>query len=318
VRAKDGGINGKSKLADWLDREVFAGGLMRDVWRGRGMQTWINATDLYNGTTFAFTPTYFAALCSDLGSVRIADAVAASMAVPIVFAPIVAAPFVEQCAAPPAWVAKARADRTAPALVRKTAEAFETYRDPERQKYLHLVDGGVIDNLGLTSLTLARQTSATPIGPLSPRDAVRLRRLTFLVVDAEQIRSSDWQKSAKGPSGGQVVGALANIVIEAPNRASYDSFRRVLSDWERDVRAYRCALPATEVAALRGSVVDWRCDDVRFTLDMIAFADLPAEQRGKLGATATRVSLPRETIDALIAAGRDTMAQNPSALALTR
>ena len=52
-------------------------------------EVWINASDLYNRTPFPFTPAMFEGLCSDISQVQVADAVAASMAVPLVFAPVV-------------------------------------------------------------------------------------------------------------------------------------------------------------------------------------------------------------------------------------
>ncbi|MES1202644.1 MAG: patatin-like phospholipase family protein [Pseudomonadota bacterium] len=318
ARALRGGVNDRTKLADWLDREVYAGGTMSQVWNGRGGQVWINATDFYNGITFAFAPIYFSALCSDLGSVRIADAVAASMAVPVVFSPVLAEAYPEHCLAAPDWVARATADHGASASVRRTAQAFAGYRDPEHQRYLHLVDGGVLDNLGLTSLSLARQTTDTPIGPLSPRDAVRLRRMTFLIVNAEKIRSSNWQLTTQGPSGIQVADTIADLIIESPNRATYDQFRTLVRDWEKDVRAYRCGLSAEEVARQRGDAAGWDCADIHFAVDMVSFSDLDPAATAQLGAAPTRVSLPSNLIDALIAGGRDGVQRNPLVLALTR
>src|SRR5262249_43230976 len=64
ARLMQGGLNGPDLLADWLDKEVFAGGRMRDI--SSRPRIVINATDLYNGTPFAFTPAYFQAVCSDL------------------------------------------------------------------------------------------------------------------------------------------------------------------------------------------------------------------------------------------------------------
>lgn len=317
ARALRGGVNDRTKLADWLDREVFAGGTMSQVWNGSGRQVWINATDFYNGTTFAFTPPYFSALCSDLGSVRIADAVAASMAVPVAFSPVLAAPYPDRCGALD-WVARAADDRAAPAGVRRTAQAFRNYRDPERQKYLHLVDGGVLDNLGLTALSLAHQTADTPIGPLTPRDAVRLRRMTFLVVNSEKIRATNWQRTPQGPSGVEVAETLADLIIESPNRSSYDLFRGLVRDWEKEVRAYRCSLSQDDVARLRGDVAGWDCAGVHFAVDMVSFSDLDSAATAKLGAAPTKVSLPHDVIDALIAGGRAGVQRNPSVLALTR
>jgi NTE family protein len=183
---------------------------------------------------------------------------------------------------------------------------------------LHLVDGGVLDNLGLKSLSLMRETAGTPYGPLSERDAVRLRRFVFLVVNAEQIRSANWQLSPRAPSGKQVVETLANVIIESPNRSSYDSFRTLVARWESDVRGYRCGLSNEEVVRLRGNSAGWDCKDVHFAVDMFSFSDLEHETAAQLGAAPTQVSLPRDLIDALISAGRSGVKQNATLLALTR
>jgi NTE family protein len=296
---------------------VFDHGAMRDIWNVHGVQVWLNATDLYNGTTFAFAPVYFQALCSDLGSVRIADAVASSMAFPLAFRPVLLAPYPTHCELLPAWTSEAD-DHEAPALVRRTAQAFAAYRDPARQPYLHLVDGGVLDNLGLTSLSLMRETAGNAYGPLTARDAVRVRRLTFLVINAEQARRSTWQRTARGPNGSETAGALFGIAIESPNRSAYDSFRLLMADWERDLRAYRCGLAPDEVVRLRGSLHAWNCGDIHIAVDMLSFADLDEATRTRIGNAPTRVTLPSETVDVLIEAGRSGVQANATAAALTR
>ena len=152
ARAYDGALNERDRLGDWLNTEVFHNGVVADLWRPGRTRTWINATDLYNGVPFAFVPAYFDALCSDLAAVRIADAVAGSMSVPVIFRPVVVAAYAPQCKSPlPDWVATAQRDRQASELVRSTARAFESYRDPARVRFVHLVDGGVADNFGLSN-----------------------------------------------------------------------------------------------------------------------------------------------------------------------
>jgi len=228
---------------------------------------------------------------------------------------VLLAPYPTHCEPLPTWTANA-GDHAAPALVRRTALAFAAYRDPARQPYLHLVDGGVLDNLGLTSLSLMRETAGNAYGPLSARDAVRVRRLTFLVINAEQTRRSTWQTTARGPSGSETAGALFGIAIESPNRSAYDSFRLLMADWERALRAYRCGLVRDEVARLRGSVDGWDCNDIHIAVDMLSFADFDEATRARIGDAPTRVTLPRETIDALIEAGRSGIQHNGAALAL--
>lgn len=311
--AARGGVNDQRLLADWLDAEVFSGARMGALMQGPALS--LNAADLYNGVPFAFTPATFDALCSDLAQVRVGDAVAASMAVPVVFTPVLIEPRGRACTPLPAWISQAPTDRDAPALVRSAALALASYRDA--MPYVHLVDGGLIDNLGLSSWVLARLTASNAYAPFSPQDAVRLRRFAVFVVNAEGVPDIDWNASAQSPSGAAVIDRSYDIVIEAANRASYDAYRNMLTNWRRDLIAWRCALSPAEARAL-GAPAGWRCDALTMQADMIRFADLDEPARTEIGGAPTRVTLPAEQVDELIATGRVLVERNALAQSLTR
>jgi hypothetical protein len=176
-------------------------------------------------------------------------------------------------------------------------------------KFVHLMDGGVVDNFGLSSLITIRSASGTPYGPFSPRDAVRIKRLTFLVINAEMSAAGDWALKAAGPNGPTVIEAALGAAVNAPKRAAADAFALTLADWQRDLVAYRCSLSLEEAAGL-GAGPGWDCKDLTFRMDVISFADLPQAQFEKLGAAPTQVSLPKELVDDLIAGGREVIATN--------
>ena len=309
ARLMQGGLNGPDRLADWLDKEVFDGAKMRDL--PNRPRIVINATDLYTGAPFAFAAPWFQAICSDLGEVRVADAVAASMAVPLAFRPIVVESYAQGCASPlPEWVARAAKDRAAPFLLREAARAFQLYRDPSRMKFVHLADGGVVDNFGVSSLVMLRRASQTSYGPFSARDAVQIKRLTFLVINAEMSASGDWALKAEGPDGPQLAEAALGVAVNAPKRAAADAFASMLAEWERELIDFRCALPEAEARQL-GAAPGWDCRSVDFRMDVVSFADLPQTQYEELGAAPTQVSLPKELIDDLISGGREAIGLNP-------
>lgn len=88
-RAFAGGINDSTGFPRWLDANLFHGatfGQFRAIGKPR---VWINASDIYNRTPFVFGAVTFNAICSDLSQYPLADAVAASAAVPVAFAPVV-------------------------------------------------------------------------------------------------------------------------------------------------------------------------------------------------------------------------------------
>lgn len=307
-RFMQGGLNGPDKLSSWLDKEAFHGAHMRDL--RAAPRIVINATDLYSGAPFAFADPWFEAICSDLPSVKLSDAVAASMSVPIAFRPVVLKTYADECSSPlPLWVSRVEHDRAAPILLRETARSFRFYRDTSRMKYLHLTDGGVADNFGVSSLVTLRAAAQTPYAPFSARDAVKIRRLTFFIVNAERDAEGPWALRESGPDGAQLIDAALSVAVNAPKRAAADAFKGTLETWKADTIAWRCALTPDQAAAL-GAAPDWNCKDLDVRLDMISFADLSEPRFADLGKAATAVSLPRDQIDKLIAGGQQAIAQN--------
>lgn len=307
-RLMQGGLNGPDKLSNWLEKEVFGESRMRDL--RTAPRIVINATDLYSGAPFAFSEPWFEAICSDLSSLKLSDAVAASMSVPVAFRPVVVKSFASECPSPlPAWVTKAEWDKSAPFLLRETARSFRFYREPERMKYVHLTDGGVADNFGVSSLVTLRAAGQTAFAPLSMRDAVRMRSFTFLIINAERDAEGDWALRESGPDGTQLIETAMSIAVNAPKRAAADALRDTLQSWRQDTVAWRCSLP-TEDAQQLGAPPGWDCKDLTVRMDVIAFADLKDKRFATLGKAATAVSLPKKDIDALIEGGRQVVVQN--------
>src|SRR4051812_6766231 len=121
-RAISGGVNEDTRFRTWLDEHLFEGATFAQLLTERRPRIWINATDIYNGTPFVFGKTAFSAICSDLANYPIANAVAASAAVPLVFAPVVLEAYPDQCNPPlPDWIEKARNDPNASPLLRAYA-----------------------------------------------------------------------------------------------------------------------------------------------------------------------------------------------------
>jgi NTE family protein len=243
IRLLRGGLNDRTNLGTWLDKEVFKGASFADVYKRRKPDIWINATDVYNRTPFLFIPPVFNAICSDINTFSIAEAVQASMSVPVVFAPVLLQSFPENCPVPASpWIDTVLANPEASNTVKATARALKNYRDPAVMKYVKLVDGGVTDNFGLSSILIGRTASRTTYGPFTSQDVVRLRSMLFLVVDAGRGPSGDWALETGGPSGFDMALAATDTAIDAAARASYDGFRLMMSQWQQNIIEYRCSL----------------------------------------------------------------------------
>ena len=303
IGAVQGGVNGPREIAGWLDREVFKGARLSDM---RGPPILLNAADLRAGVPFTFAAPWFEALCSDLGSVRVADAVAAASAYPLGIKPVPLEAYPETCSsASLPWAERLLADPGTSTMARATAATMAGYHAGTGGRYLHLLDGGMVDNFGLTGLSIQHEASGLPYGPLlTAESAVRLRRLRMIVVNAEQIGGPAPADEPRGPGGASLIQAVAGHTVDAAKYHAYDAFAGKLEQWQEETVAWRCALPPAEAKRL-GAPEGWDCADLTFTVQMIGFADLPPARAARLGNLPTRLSLPAADIDLAIEAGRD-------------
>ena len=306
-----GGANDRSNLPRWLDRHLFEGATFRSILAKKRPTVWINASDIAHHTPFVFEPETLRALCSDLADVPISDAVAASAAVPVIFAPVTLETFPDRCAYEmPRWVRWASEQANAPALLKGYARALKAYRDAGQVRWLRLLDGGLTDNFGLAGLTIARAAADTPYAPMSPRRAARLKRALFLVVNSGRGSDTEWTRTEAGPTVAPLLMAVVDTGIDASVRQGFDAFQLTVARWQQDLIDWRCRLSPAEVARLVGTTRGWNCRDVKFLTGEVAFDQLP-EEKEKLMAIATRFVLPADEVDLLIEAGRKATRRNP-------
>jgi len=310
-RALGGGVNTDERLRDWYNANLFHGATFGAVIARRRPILLINATDVYSRTPFVFAPQTFSALCSDITKYQLAEAVAASGAVPGAFAPVVLKAYHGACNVPlPQWVVEAAKDTSGSPLVHSFAKAM-VLAHTGQVKYIKLFDGGMVDNYGLSGITIMRTASQTPYGPLRPEEAVNLRRLLFLVVDAGRGPAGRWDQTLEGPSGKELVGAVFDAIIDANSRSSYAAFEATMKNWRDAIVRWRCGLKSAEVARLRGKRGPWNCSDLKITVGRVAFNALDAKRAEFLNKVRTSLTLPPETVDAVAQAGGDALQLNP-------
>jgi NTE family protein len=304
MRMLGGGLNARENFGDRLDRRVFHGATFADIFRRQGPDIRIHATDLYHRVPFPFIPPlFFSFLCSDLSRYSVAEAVAASMAVPVLFAPIVVRTYPESCQPLPAELASIRAKPDASRVLNSIAKAVAAYRDPTRVKFIKLADGGLTDNFAVTNLTLSRLAYGTPYAPMTERDAVRIRRLLLIVVDASQGPNGDWTHEEAGPSGVDLAIAATDASVDAAARHAVDALGRMIQEWQQSVIAFRCALKPADVIRL-GGPAEWNCSDVKFSLVYLAVDELESPLRERIEAVPTRLTLEAGQVDTAIEGAR--------------
>ena len=85
------------------------------------------------------------------------------------------------------------------------------------------MDGGLTDNLGLTGILLERLSASQPYEPLTEREAVKMKRLLFIVVDAGRPPGGDWAKNVS-TGATDLIQAVADTAVDANIRNTYEAF----------------------------------------------------------------------------------------------
>jgi NTE family protein len=206
----------------------------------------VTATDLTTGAPFEFTPEQFALICSDLDSVPLSFAVAASSSVPLLLSPMTLRNYAGSCQSPAPLDGGHEADLNLSARLLQIIAG--SYRNAEERPYIHLVDGGIVDNLGVRSL-LERTVAAGSLGAsFSGRPPGSVRNIVLFSVNSERDTTDRIDKSDRVPSTSQV---LDSLVFGAGSRMTTET-TAMMSDVARrlsgELQAAR-SLPGSPFAA---------------------------------------------------------------------
>lgn len=298
-------------MAAVYDRLVFNGATYADL-RKRGLpMISVNATDLAGGVPFPFTQSSFNFLCSDLDSFPVSRAVAASSGLPILLSPITLTSHRAACRDhPPPNAPPAAQNNDANRLSRASvlARSAERQMDPERTGYLHLVDGGVSDNLALRSLSNAL-IQLDDNDALVRRLAPATRRVIVISVDGQSTIDPTLGQRRVVSGLGQIFSAVSSTQIDA-----YSFETLILADQQvkalaEKLRRIRCEQSPT--------LAGHSCADVKGALIQISLASVEDETtRLRLQALPTSLTLPDADVDALMQQGEILVRTNPELRAL--
>jgi len=253
----------------------------------------INATDMVKGSQFTFTQSQFDPICADLSRFPIARAVAASSNFPLAFSPLAINSYPGTCGyTEPKWVQQALGDLPANPRRYYRARMLRTYEEADR-RYVHLLDGGVADNIGLRGPLTSIRSSDVDWSVLHKINLEEVRKLVVIVVDARNEVKSGLDKSPRAPGTLAVVNAIATTPLD---NYSFDSIELLQDTFRRRDDAQRRQPDLHQVQLYRIYV---GFDQIKDDAEREAFL-----------ATKTSFDLPRERVDALRRKGAELLRQS--------
>ena len=255
----------------------------------------MNATDMTHGLRIGFNQDAFDVICSDLSRFPVARAAAASSAVPMLLSPITMRNYAGTCGfkIPEGFeeILKGRAISERQLFL---ANNIAPFLDSQKKPYIHLVDGGVADNLGLRAV-LDRVTPQRERLGNDQRDSNGKRPQGRLYC-CECRNAAGYQVGQIGgysSPGCDDVGLLldSDRAVQPRNHRSHQ--RKVLRSWADEIKAQRCKGEAVSTAP--GS-----CGDIEFYVVEVKFDALKDEaERMHFKRLPTSFKMPAEEVDKL-------------------
>jgi NTE family protein len=276
--------------AEYYDRVLFHGATFADLVAQPGRPfLLINATDIALGARFEFTQDAFDLVRSDLSPFPLSRAVAASSAFPVWLSPIVLKNHsAEYPSAEPSWIHAALTDPAASSRLKNLALQTRSYIDGDRRRFIHLLDGGIADNLGLRGTVdraIARDwpTGLSPGGPL--RNA---RRIAVIIVDAHIDRDHGWNTRDRSPGLVAVLGSISSAAVSRYSFETIELFRESTARLAREIEASRRGTGLNQTAELAIYTVELHFSQLSDDADRRFFNSVP-----------TRLQLPAKAVDRL-------------------
>jgi NTE family protein len=278
------------RATEYYNKILFHDATFADMMKPDRPMIVINASDLAFGVRFSFIQDYFNLLCSDLRSFPVASAVTASSAVPVVFNPIVVENYAGcdefKLSSLMAQLAS-RSDELA-----QMFKGLQSYNDKENRKYIHFVDGGITDNMGLRAMADVVAISGGPMAMINKMQRTIPRHVVFLSVNASTEHKSDMDQTTKQPSMLESLNAMTDVQLHRYNAATIDQVRQGQKSW------------AAQVSTPEHQVKTYFIE--------VNFNDVPQPQlKLFLNKIPTSFSLTDEQVDTLISSARSLLRDNP-------
>ncbi|HSR10063.1 MAG TPA: patatin-like phospholipase family protein, partial [Thermodesulfobacteriota bacterium] len=295
------------------DEHVFERKTFGDIAASRAPFILVNATDLSLGSYFTFNQETFDLICSDLSRTPVSRAVAASSAVPMILTPITLDNFAGSCNYEvPGWMKKALEEPSFSRRRSQQAQHLSSYLDLKKRPFIHLVDGGISDNLGLRGAIDSVEARGGIWPSLQHLGWENTRKVVFIIVNAEKEPEPTPDRLERILPTAQVVQAVTRIQMTRYNFETIELLREKFRRWGEEIRLQRCGARANVTAENQPAAERGSCGDIDFYLVEVDFTALkdPSE-RALFRSLPTSFYLPAGTVDRIRDAGRKILTQAP-------
>lgn len=296
--------------AELYDHEVFDAAVFSQLEHNGRPLVILNATNLGPGRRFDFSQDYFDAIGSRLDQYPVSRAVAASSAFPFLLSPISLKNYPQaEGYEPPPWYRGALEPRDWAEPRYNAAKNLHVYLD-KQNAYVHLMDGGLADNIGARAVLDAYER-----GFIRTRiNQGKIKHLVLIVVNARTESEDTLSRQESPPWIFTVAEKTATIAMDNYSFESIDRFRSELKgrvQTQKDLEAANRRLAEYCPQAPKFPPFPADVDTYLVEINFKAVALLPGEDPRYYLDLPTNFKLSREQLDKLIAIGPKLLKASP-------
>lgn len=284
--------HGRTEMAiRYYEDILFNGATFADLEAAGGPLLFINASDLAQGTRFSFTQEYFDLLCSDIADFPVARAVTASSAVPVLFNPVILENY-EGCDGGAYEQQLGQSRQYNSTQTQQLFDDLHSYSDKVNRRYIHLVDGGITDNLGLLAI---HETTEAMGGVAAVMERLNMEPSpTFLVISVNASTKPQYNlgKRKRPPSIEAAVSAMSDVQLHRYNAATIDLIKQRLEEWDEELG-------------------DGAIDTHHYFVDLSFEAITDVDRLQFINQIPTSFNLDEEQVDEVIKAGQNLLFSHP-------
>jgi NTE family protein len=288
--------------AELYDSDIFDAATFERLQRNARPFLILNATNLGADRRFDFTQEYFDALGSRLDLYQVSRAVAASSAFPYLLTPITLKNYpVAEGYRAPWWYKNATDPKNWTTERYNAAKNLGGYLDKEN-RYIHLMDGGLSDNIGARSVL-----DAFDRGFIRTRiNQGAIKYLVLIVVNARTQSEDQLSREEKPPGFFSVAEKTATVAMD---NYSYDSVAELRAalyarvQTQRDEQACVALLSQYCPQAPKPIPFEADIDPYLIEINFEAAGQIPGEDPRYYLELPTSFKLSREQVSKLIAIG---------------
>jgi NTE family protein len=279
----------------------------------------INATNLYQGARFEFTDSQFRYLGSDIGSYPVSRAVAASSAFPFLLSPISLVNYAKS----PGYELSDKDEDAREDYWNNKRTYYGVYNNyiyaepkgHEKHPYMHLMDGGLADNIGLRAIydLYVRNDIRSKI------NQGKIKRFLAIVVNSKADNPAKIDQK-ESPPGLMTVGfKTATLSLDSYSFETVEVFKEMVAQRIQDQATLKdCQQIVSEKCSNNFKIKPLAGGDMKLYVADLTFDNIPLESpapaikgRNYYNELPTTFYLPADQVENLITVGGWLVKENP-------